>query len=213
MRSCFLWTVGALLILLVTAGLAYAYLIKPWYYRWGATDAEISAALPGDELVAKPKILRTKAITIAAPIELVWPWLVQMGQDKAGLYSYEWIENLLGSDIHNADRIVPEWQDLQPGDLMRLYPVEKSGPAPYIIAQVEPPRALVMGHQDDTGNWVESWQFYLVPVDMATTRLVHRDRSQGQGGIWDALDFAYFIMERAMLLGIQQRAEAQAQGE
>lgn len=207
MRGCILWTVGILAGLLILAGLAYFTLVKPWYYRWGATDEEVNASLPGDELVANPKILRTKAVTVQAPPEQVWPWLVQMGQDKAGLYSYEWIENLLGSDIHNSERIVAEWQDLQPGDRLLLYPPEKGGPPPYIIAQVDPPRALVMGHQDESGRWVESWQFALLPVEGGATRLIHRNRSQGQGGIWDALDFAYFIMERAMLLGIKQRAE------
>jgi hypothetical protein len=207
MRSCIFWTAGILIGVLIIAGLAYFFAIKPWYYRWGATDEEVGAPLPGDELVANPKILRTKAVTIAAPPEQVWPWLVQMGQDKAGLYSYEWLENLLGSDIHNSNRIVPEWQDLQPGDSLLLYPPEKAGPPAYIIAQVNPPRALVMGHQDERGRWVESWQFYLAPGADGTTRLIHRNRSQGQGGLWDALDFGYFIMERAMLLGIKQRAE------
>jgi hypothetical protein len=90
--------------------------------------------------------------TIRAPVEKVWPWLLQLGQDKAGLYSYEFIENwLLGCDIHNSDRIVPECQTIQVGDAVRLFPADKQGPPLFIVAAIEPSRALVMGHKDEKG--------------------------------------------------------------
>jgi hypothetical protein len=78
--------------------------------RWGATAAEVARRLPGDELIPHPASVSTRAITIQAPVERVWPWVLQTGQERGGLYSYQWLENLFGSDIHNADRIMPAWQ-------------------------------------------------------------------------------------------------------
>lgn len=113
--------------------------VRPWFERWGATETEITATLPGDELVPNPKFLNTTAVTIQAPIDTVWPWLLQMGQGKAGLNSYEFIENrLLGCDMRNSDRLVPEWQDVQVGDPVRLFPKDRQGPPPDLIAIIEP---------------------------------------------------------------------------
>ena len=61
-------------------------------------------------------------MTIHAPPSGIWPWLVQMGQGRGGFYTHEWIENLLGADIHNADRVVSAWQRLEVGDKIRLTP-------------------------------------------------------------------------------------------
>jgi hypothetical protein len=158
--------------------------------------------------VPNPAISRTKAVTIQAPPAQVWPWLLQMGQDKAGLYSYEFIENrLLGCDIHNSNRIVPEWQQMQVGDLVRLFPKDRQGPPPYVVARIEPEQALVMGHQDEDGTWFDVWQFALKPVEPGQTRLLHRVRSGRMGGLFDLLHPAYFVMERGMVLGIKARAE------
>ena len=198
---------GGLAVASAAALAAYYWGLKPWVERWGATPDEVKTSLPGDELVPLPAFARTKAVTIQAPVELVWPWLLQLGQDKAGLYSYEFVENrLLGCDIHNSNRIVPEWQRLQVGDPVRLYPPDRQGPPPYIVAAIEPGRALVMGHQDEQGAWFDTWQFVLLPIDEGHTRLIHRVRS-GSMGPWDLLQFGYFVMERAMVLGIKQRAE------
>src|SRR6185295_17289451 len=94
------------------AGLAaYAYLIRPWHLRWGATDEEVKMALPGDEVTPQPKLNATHAITIRAPVSDAWRWLAQIGQRQGGFYSYTWLENLVGCRMHNADRIVPEWQN------------------------------------------------------------------------------------------------------
>jgi hypothetical protein len=201
---------GGLALAGAAAVAAYRWGLRPWYEQWGATESEVHGRLPGDELVRAPAIVRTKAITIQAPVEQVWPWLPQIGQGKAGFYSYEFIENrLLGCDIHNSDRIVAEWQNPQIGDPVRMYPPDRQGPPPYVIALVEPNRALVMGHTDESGQWFDTWQFVLRPVDAWRTRLIHRVRA-GSMGMWDALQFGYFLMERGMLLGIQARAEALA---
>jgi len=119
---------------------AYWHWLRPWHVRWGATEAEVRRALPGDELLPNPKLSATHAITIHAPVAEVWPWLAQIGQGRGGFYSYTWIENLLGCDIHNADRVHPEWQNLKAGDQILLHP--KIPPIPAVI--VEPRRVIVL---------------------------------------------------------------------
>ena len=90
--------------------------------RWGATDAEVSLALPGDELVPRPDMTATRGVTIRATADTVWPWIAQLGQGRGGFYSYDFLENLLGCDIHSADRIVPEYQRVEIGAQVKLAP-------------------------------------------------------------------------------------------
>ena len=193
----------------LTAGfLLVWFALRPWYTRWGATDFELRRALPGDELlpVAHPLSQRTKAVTIDAPPERVWPWLMQLGQGRGGFYSYEWVENLLGMEIYNADKLMPVWQNLQVGDLVRMGPDGKA-PPPYIVAQIVPWRALVLGHRNQQGGWHDTYAFVLEPAGAGATRLIHRSRAEALFAFDRALEPGYFLMERAMLLGIRQRAE------
>src|SRR5215217_6835671 len=113
--------------------------------RWGATDAEVQGAFFGDELVAQPQSQSTRALTIDAPAAAIWPWLVQMGQGRGGLYSYEMLENMIGCDMHNADQIVAAWQNTGVGDRVRMYPAG-SGPPPYTVAALVPEQAFILGH-------------------------------------------------------------------
>ena len=156
----------------------------------------------------------------------VWPWLVQIGQARGGFYSYSWLENLLGCDIHNADRILPEFQTLKAGDTIRLHP--KAPPIPVVL--VEPGRALVLHGRPNPevdqqyevkftkpGNYVaSSWAFVLDPLDERTTRLLVRFRMDYDPTFGNKLAFRamlepiHFVMQRKMLLGIKQRAEAAA---
>ena len=103
----------------IAAALLTAPVLRGSHNRWGATPAEVSATMPGDELVPKPKITSTRAITINAPPHEVWPWLAQIGQSRGGFYSYDALENLARCDIHSADRIIPQLQQLHPGGLSR----------------------------------------------------------------------------------------------
>ena len=100
----------------------YILLARPRQLRWGATDQERDDSLPGDELVANADLSATRAITIRASADQVWPWIAQLGQGRGGFYSYDFLENLIGCDIHSADRIVPEWQHVAVGDEVRLAP-------------------------------------------------------------------------------------------
>ena len=188
----------------VAALSAYAFLIRPWHLRWGATDEEVNMPLPGDEFVGDPKLNATHAITINAPAADVWPWLVQLGQRRGGFYSYSWLENLVGCDMHNANRIVPEWQDLKVGDEVWLHPKAP----PLRVLAIEAGRAIVLE---------KCWSFVLHPIDENTTRLIIRGRGEFNPDfkngllnflLWRGIfEPAHFIMERKMLLGIKQRAE------
>jgi hypothetical protein len=201
---------------------AYWHWLRPQHLRWGATEAEVRRTLPGDELLPHRRISATHAITIHAPVAEVWPWLAQLGQARGGFYSYTWIENLLGCNIHNADRVHPEWQNLKAGDLILLHP--KMPPIPAVI--VEPGRAIVL-HGDTRqgplsnlvkpGDYVSTtWSLYLEPVDEHTTRLIERFRSDYNPTPMNTffyrviLEPGSFIMERKMLLGIKARAERAA---
>src|SRR6266545_4849315 len=92
------------------------------YLRWGATDQEVRDPLAGDDLIRNADMVATRAITIHAAADRVWPWIAQLGQGRGGFYSYDWLENLVGCDIHSADRIVREWQDVAVGDEVKLHP-------------------------------------------------------------------------------------------
>jgi hypothetical protein len=158
--------------------------------------------------VPQPNLETTRAITINAPLSSVWPWVVQMGQSRGGLYSYERLENLVGCEIVNADRILPEFQDLKAGDVFRIMP-EGKGPAFDVLA-VEPERALILGGDDPP----TSWGFILEPIDAETTRLYARYRQRFEPTIGNTLIWRVFtepisfVMERKLLQGIKERVEA-----
>lgn len=184
---------------------AYALFVRPWHLRWGATQEELKMSLPGDGLVENPKLNATHALTINAPVTDVWPWLVQVGQNRGGFYSYTWLENLVGCEMRNADQIVPEWQELKVGDEVWLHPKAP----PLKVLAIEPERAIVLEN---------SWTFFLRSIDERTTRLIIRGRGEFNPHLKNALlnfilwrgvfEPAHFIMERKMMLGIKQRAEA-----
>jgi hypothetical protein len=181
---------------------------------WGATKAECGRRLPGDELVAEPADVTTRAVTIHAPAEQVWPWLAQIGQDRAGLYSYDWLENLLGLRIHSVGEIHEEWQHLQVGDTVRLVPagwLGMRGGVALPVARVDPGRALVLRQQPPALPWNAVWSFHLVPKGPARCRLISRSRSARRGRLArlaaQLMDPIALVMTRRMLLGIKARAE------
>jgi hypothetical protein len=195
-----------LAVLGVGAWTIYQFILLPWMDRWGATDAEISAPYSGDALVPAPLQIVTRGVTIQATPELIYPWLLQMGADRGGLYSYTALEGLANCPMTNADRIHPEWQNLKVGDEVKLC-AKDPAPPPYIVAALEPNRSMVLGHQDNLGQWVETWQFTLIPQADGASRLVTRTRTTAVGGFWEVLHPITFTMERGMLLGIKARAE------
>ena len=177
--------------------------IHPWMADWGSSVAEQQMSLPGDNLHPDGNGHLTKAITINAPPDIVWQWLVQIGQDRAGYYTYTWLENLFGADIHNTDEIRPEWQTLKVGDAWRLLPpdylwgVGKEAASPVLIT--EPGHALVL----------EMFGAYVItPIDEHSTRLLVRGQSGSVSFMTKMVaDPIVFTMERRMLLGLKARAE------
>lgn len=127
----------------------YATLIRPRILRWGATDEEVAERLPGDEVVDQPRYQTTHAVTIDAPRGQVWPWLVQLGQGRGGLYSYDRLENLFGLGFRSADRIIPELQTLAVGDQVWLAPRDSAVPLWFQVLDIQPPQMLVLGPHGD----------------------------------------------------------------
>lgn len=207
----------------VTAVTLSAPLSRRRYNRWGATDAEVAGRMPGDELVPEPDLGYTRAITIDATPEQVWPWLVQIGQGRGGLYSFDGLENVVRCDIHSAERILPEHQDLAGGDLVRLGP---EGYPCFRVAELRPGAALVLVGADPkpphaaaasgSAGGVSTWQWQLRALAPGRSRLVVRQRltyPRSQSVMWHVVEPIAFVMERQMLRGIRARAERTARGE
>ena len=180
--------------------LVYRLLLRRPILNWGATDAEARARLPGDELLEEADGVATRAITIDAPASAVWPWIAQMGPSpRGGAYTYDWIENLLGLDMHSVDRVLPEYQHPQVGDTLGY------GKNRMRSERVEPEQVLATRSED--GNWV--WSFILQrarrkdttdqpkPLPASVTDREDRHASDGAGSL---------VMERKMLHGIKQRS-------
>jgi hypothetical protein len=170
---------------------------------WGARPDEVARRLPGDEFLEDADVVATRAITIAAPPSVIWPWLIQMGPGRGGVYTYDWIENLFGLDMHSVDEIVPEWQSMEVGFVWR-------NPQGSVMRAeiVDPERAIVLRAED--GSWV--WAFILV-AEGGHTRLISRNRFVVSGGRLQRsvgmilMEPGSLIMERKMLQGIKDRAE------
>jgi len=198
----------------VAAAVAYAQRVEPWLRRWGATDAECRASLAVDDLVGPGVRSITRAITVHAPVEAVWPWLIQIGQDRAGFYSYSSLENLVGARMHNASYVHPDWQQREPGESVWLADPRRWGDrGRQIAALVEPPHALVLVSPEDWSRLERgerstgAWAFFLQPHGANCTRFVVR--SSG-GAVGDhVFDAVHFVMEQKMMRGLRDRAESQ----
>jgi len=205
-------TALAVSFLLLAAVILYAFAARPWFMNWGATEAERTAPMAGDNSVPRPISQATRAVTIQAPPERVWPWLVQIGEDRAAFYSYTWLENLLGVDYRNADRIHPEWQDLGQGGFVRYKPARglfgsaKDGPGStgWNVALFEPGRMMSL-----QPNW---GTFLLEPRPDGATRFMIRTRGAGASPfmrpfLFFGLDAWHFMMEKRMMIEIKRLAE------
>ena len=188
---------------------AYLLVIRPWHQRWGATDAELVGAIPGDDLVEDPSYVTTRAVSIKACPDDIWPGLMQMGYGRGAMYTYDWIDRILGIlDRPSADEILPEFQHLEVGDVIPM----GSGPS-WPVKSIEPYRSLVL---DIKGPGVHvTWSILLDEVEERHTRLILRIRGRLEMtpvlvATTPITDAGEFIMVRGMLLGIKRRAEATA---
>jgi hypothetical protein len=185
-------------------------LVRARYLRWGATDEELKVGLPGDELVGAADLTATRAVTIRAGADVVWPWIAQLGQGRAGFYSYDVLENLVGCDIHSAERVVAEWQSIDVGDAVHLHPE-----VGLIVAVLEPGRALVLRGGVPIGPMPPpydfTWAFVLRDQADGSTRLVVRERYRySRRWAWllvEPVELISFVMSRRMLRGIAARVE------
>ena len=183
--------------------------VRPWMYTWGASDDEIAASLPGDDLVDANTPRTTRAVTIDAPIEAVWPWLAQIGEDRGGFYSYSLLERAVGAHIHNANVLHPEWQDVRVGDTVWLARRYGDG-ARQVVAAVQPKSHLVLMSPADFERMQRgekatgAWSFHL-RRDNSWTRLLIR----GSGGVVGhaGFDIPHFVMEQKMMRGVRDRAQ------
>jgi len=224
----FMRILGFLILAIAIVLAAYLVVLRPRSHRWGATNAEVRRSLPGDDLVPNVKVGYTQAITINAPPEEVWPWLVQIGYGRGGWYTYDWVYKLLGGgDFYDgdrsADRIIPELQDLKVGDSIRIF---EQGP--FEVVALEPNRLLVLLARVDwdteetfelsdtmPANYLNnSWVYVLEEVDKNSTRLIVRWRGDYSPGLGNTLGLGIptiagaLIMQPKMLKGIKARAEA-----
>jgi hypothetical protein len=220
--------------LVAGAGLlvGYALAIRPRILTWGATNEEVERRLPGDDLVRDPQMVSTHAVTIERPPSQVWPWVVQIGHQRAGWYSYDWLHRLMGiagsveDESRSAEHVLPQLQDLRVGDEVEIAP-----DVAYNVVAVEPGRGLVLYVAVDTESlepfdpfdpaveplddyFASSWTWFLDQIGEDKTRLIVRIRIGYSPGLATALmihgviEPGSFIMERKTLLGIKRRAEA-----
>jgi hypothetical protein len=203
---------GGLILGLLAAG--YWLAARPRHLRWGATDADVARRWPGDELVDRPYARAVRAITIDAPADAIWPWIMQIGRDRGGFYSYTWLENLVGADIHNIDHLMPGSPDRQPGDTVWMAPPEKfGGMGRMMVASVIPQRAMVLvppGDADPARSRPAegAWSFILDPVSDRATRLVMLSLA-ARPRLADLIFWepAHFVMERKMMRTLKSLAE------
>jgi len=209
-----LMIVGWILLLMVL----YVFVIQPYHRKRKALKGELNTVLPGDDILQNPYVITTRAITIHAPSDQVWPWVVQIGKDRGGFYSYDWMENLAGLGIHSTDKIHPEFQEVKVGD--RILFQEKGG---VLVSDMEKDEYLVLAGNNETmrGKTMKlnhmkpefTWSFVLCELSESASRLITRVRYIKPKGFYNRIMFEWIgliagMMERKMLRGIKERAEA-----
>lgn len=201
-------------VTLVAGFLALMYLARRYYRNWGTTKMECRMHLPGDELIHEPTMTTTEGVWIDRSTAAVWPWLVQMGQDRGGLYGYQLLENSIALRHRNADRIHPEWQKLSPGDVVRIAPrgwLGLSDGVALSVVDVIEGEAIVLRGAPPNLPWEAVWSFHLIPHWDDRCRLLVRTRiglrHTGEVLLTEAAGPITALMTRGMLRGIRRRAE------
>lgn len=193
------------------------YGARSYFRNWGTTKGECRMRLPGDELMREPMLRSTEGVWIDRSAAEVWPWLVQMGQDRGGLYGYELVENSVALHHRNADRIHPEWQNLAPGDVVRLTPEGWLGlrdGAVLSVQEVVQDRTIVLRGAPPGLPWETVWSFHLVPHWDDRCRLLVRTRvglrHPGEVLLAELAGPVTALMTRGMLKGIRRRAQRES---
>ena len=201
------------ILLFGVAGYAIDRVLYRWYGKWGTPEPDRDRTLPGDELTPNATSVTTRTVEIDAPVSTVWAWLVQIGQDRAGFYSYQAIENLALANMPKVERIVPEWQKRELGETVWLgAPEHWSGNAKQIVAAIEPESHYIMTGEEDWkrlqagGTANGTWGFILERLAENRSRLIARSRYSAPP---PGFELVHFIMERKMLLRLKELAEGQ----
>jgi hypothetical protein len=206
------------------AASAYGLLVRPRLLTWGTQRRDLSREWPGDALTPVPHSVATRAIEIDAPAAAIWPWILQIGQDRGGFYSYTWLENLFGACISNTDSLLPDYEKRKVGDTVWLAARKAyGGRARMVVARLEAPRAMVLVYPNDADVFIGegrarygTWAFILDPIDENRARLVMRTRAGEEFStarrlldrvFWEP---AHFIMETQMMRTIKALAERSA---
>ena len=186
----------SIVLILLSFLFLYKLVIRHWHFYWGASKEEIELSLPGDELVNNPDFIFTRAITIEAKPEKIYPWILQIGYNRAGFYSYDWFDN---SGKRSSERILSHHQNLKNGDTIPI-----SNFVQMTVDTLESDKFLTIGHG--------SWTWYLNPVDDSSTRLITRMRGVYKGGFTkNSITFLTELGDlpfmRKSMIGIKQRSE------
>jgi hypothetical protein len=212
---------GFLLLLITAIFTVFNYLLffRPQLLNWGARNSEIANSYPCEDRLPRARILSTHVVEVHAPARQVWPWLVQIGQDRAGFYTYDFLEKALGTGIHNANRLEPSWQQLHAGDKIKLTPM-----VGLEVAAIDQGHYFTLSADSRTGKspfpihssrfyFAIVWTFYLSEESPDQTRLIARWRADwGDNWLFSAVSYGLvewgaFIMERRMLMAIRDLAE------
>jgi hypothetical protein len=190
----FIRIVVSIIVLLAGFTLLYYLIYLPWSLSWGATDEEVNRQMSGDDILDQPTFVATRAISIEASPEEIWPWIIQIGYRRAGFYSYDRLDN---DSIPSSNHILPEYQGLQVGDLI---PMNKEVNA--VVVELDPYESMVMDFQP----WVWTWGLYKTEAGHTrlVTRVYYRTESAFRNFLADT--FEIFMM-RKCLLEIKQRVE------
>ncbi|MES1217805.1 MAG: hypothetical protein ABUT20_20030 [Bacteroidota bacterium] len=188
----------------------YIVFLRYFMMHWGASISESERIYIGDSVVEKPDYVNILAVTIDKPSSVIWPWVAQMGVNKGGFYSYTWLENIFGCQLHNADRIHSEWQNPAAGDYEPVCKsAEKSNMPGWTILYVEPGKSLVYKSTGDS-SWTMG--YYIDSVNATTSRLITRMRYTSPRTFWEYItdkvwmEWAHCIMQKGSINGIKKRA-------
>ena len=202
----------------VAGAITLLYAARRYYRNWGTTKDETKTTLPGDELVRRPSVQSTEGVWIDAPPAAIWPWLVQIGQDRGGVYTLDTVADLIGLDYENADRIHPEWQQLVAGDTIRIAPQGWMGlrhGLTLTVEQVIEESTLVLRGTPPGFPWETVWSFHLLPRWQDSCRFLIRTRTRlrhpGEVLGVELAGPVTSLVTRGLMLGIKRRvAEVRA---
>lgn len=205
---------AALAVLGGMAAAAHALFIRPRMLQWGSTEEERTRPLAGDDVEAGADYVTTRAATIHAPAATVWPWLMQMGRDRAGFYTHNWVERLLRSGIPDTAELRPEWQHIEVGDLVRTNHEIGGKPIGWLVVAVDPGESLVLASKSMPAG---TYAFVLDPIGEGECRLIVRDRARWKWWEWPFAAFVFeplhAYMETGLIEGVRQRAERHRPGD